>query len=813
MTANRFEANLFDPTGRECARHIAAHGADDAETLECHRLPTLLIEPRDSASNKKCFLQNPDRPNIEEFLKPDGSFGFENSVHLADMLADQGKAGGLKAYFDCLKSERWFADWTRDAARMNILLISDDLDVSGQERLLRDCGMPRDGTLLLWRSVAICLGAEERLAKFDLQDGARVAVVDVDAFGRVSAVVLEMKSDRGRLVPSRSSFRFHRERFPIWKTFGRNELALMDDFNLGDGADWNIQEKKDYDKQFDFWLHTWRNGRCGEETRRLVPDGGGGWTFREFGDLSYRYENEDMLRKLIRDSDCIVASGNVRIPFLEGNAAARLIREDGGDSFALKGAARFAVRRANGLPTYFDEVEPLCLVVQDQEERRIEKKDLLNGKDRMRGGERIECDVNTDFWVEKGSGDIEFYVGLDMERTTRLKKLALNFGRTAENRQPLKLQPIIIPGQGFAKVVVDGAPLLRDSVELDFLSMTETAETVETLEKKLPRDYPLDSPQVEASGDLYEAYCKKELTPFFAKIAGGGVDAFLHRRSLPMPDGQIFARQRKNPKALGKVGVEALMRINVFGLQEFPSHPDKVLPNKRMWHCFFEFIAEKYKRAAAGSNDRNACIRIAAWTYRCGRKEFEKIIRDVLKKVKQAVDDPTIKFQSQEFSVCANMLDSKEQAVFFHAFLDYAENRMQAANAARTNLTNVDRWVRALMWILMYSNDFLNEIPSNRCKACMKVMLNIWRFHIRDGKSRQYVNQVVGCMLFLLRRRKFDRSFLKAGGLYDSIMACSNQPRFLNSSSLAEEFFKHMEGKGSLNIPVGDLIDGGDDGN
>ena len=59
-----------------------------------------------------------------------------------------------------------------------IILVPDDYDAEKQENLLRHCGLPRNRTMLLWRSVAICLGAEEELRKRNATAGARIAVVD-----------------------------------------------------------------------------------------------------------------------------------------------------------------------------------------------------------------------------------------------------------------------------------------------------------------------------------------------------------------------------------------------------------------------------------------------------------------------------------------------------------------------------------------------------------------------------------------------------------------------------------------------------------
>ena len=151
--------NLFDLTGREqycCAQESSEK---DIAVPNPQPLRPLLIIPKES-SNKSPYLQNPENPYIEDFITPEGDFNYDNSVFLSDILADKldkKKSVFLEDYFraqlNCLNGF--------DKTNESIILVPDHYDAEKQERILRACQMSRNKTFLLWRSIAICLGAED----------------------------------------------------------------------------------------------------------------------------------------------------------------------------------------------------------------------------------------------------------------------------------------------------------------------------------------------------------------------------------------------------------------------------------------------------------------------------------------------------------------------------------------------------------------------------------------------------------------------------------------------------------------------------
>ena len=123
------------------------------------------------------------------------------------------------------------------------------------------------------------------------------------------------------------------------------------------------------------------------------------------------------------------------------------------------------------------------------------------------------------------------------------------------------------------------------------------------------------------------------------------------------------------------------------------------------------------------------------------------------------------------------------------------------------------------MGILIYSNNVLENISSDDCERCMRVLMEIWISYVKYRKVKhqrdmRYVNNIVCCMLFLLRRRKYDHEFLREDStiLYEEIMSLCKHRLF--ASELSKAFFQFVENKGSLEglaSAVGGTIMGDDD--
>lgn len=780
------KTNLFDLTGKECFCCAESRGSDNVQKITAIPLHSLLIYPRNSDVNKSPYLQNPMMPTIEDFYTEDGKFDFSKSFFLSGMLAGDiidEKREHLQKYFN---SQLGILP-EFDSSNSNILLVPDDYDSEKQEKLLRSCGLPRNKTLLLWRSVAICLGAEEELIFAGVKEGDKIAIVDAQSSGCINISILTMRYDGTKLVPARSSFN-KKENYPVVNE--RTNCLKINTLN---------NDKMVVDKGREFWRHTWqRNGEF------YVPDGNS-WKKRTFEKYRRHYPG-DLSCSLKNKIDFYVITGEIQIDFIKYLNPTKVIREKVERNYALMGAGRFSVRNAKGLPTYFDECESLYFIVQDLNEEKIVPKELIKGNEFCRGGQEIIGVTNRDFVLGKDNDSVSFllHVG-EINNKTHLRELIQEFGRTAIADQPLILSPTMIPGQGIASVTVEASPLLKEKVKLDFLKMSFANDdgkpkTIEYLQKIMPRSYPVDFPEAEASANLWDTYCRDEIRRFM-------------NHNIPPESGCFYHSKFPNAK-FG--GIEALKRINVFGTRIDAQYP---ILDRNYLHKVFEKIADEYKK----TSDLRY-IRLAAWTYRCGVDVFQCIINDVLEKIKKKSKGLPTSLQTEEFSVCANMLSLEEQKFFFQSFNKYVDPIVCVArdNKHRTTISNVDNWIRALLWILIYSNELLKKISSSECNQCMYNLYIIWKNYMQHKTSSTqeiYIRRVICCMLFLLRRRKYDHDFLRVETtpVFGKIMSLQKVVEqesynlFYTSAKieLANAFFEYLENKGRLDIPFGGLLNDG----
>lgn len=778
------KTNLFDLTGHECFCCAESSGENDIQAMASIPLNTLLIYPRNRGANKSPYLQNPNVPVIDDFYIDNEKFDFSQSIFLSKMLEgdiDDDKCDHLRYFFNyqCGILPNF------DSSISNIILVPDNYDPEKQEKLLHCCGLSRDNTLLLWRSVAICLGAEEELLNSGVKEGNRIAVIDAQSSDTINISILTMKYDGEKLVPTRSSFN-RKEKYPIVN--GNTE-------NIGFPM-WSENGRI-------FWEHTWqRDGNF------YVPDGDS-WKKRTFK-KNRRHYSDPLPFSTRNGIDFYIISGDIKIDFINCLNQNTVICEKEKSNFALLGAGRFSVRKANGLPTYFDECESLYFIIQDLNEEKILPKELIKGDEFCRGGKKITGVDNCDFVLGKDNDSVSFlmHVG-EISNNTHLRELIQKFGRTAIENQPLVLHPSMIPGQGIANVIVEASPLLRDKVELDFSKMSlaydkehsNKPKTIQYLQETLPRSYPVDFPEAEASEDLWYKYCRNE------------VHLFLDFNISP--DGGCFAHTTWPNAKLG--GIDALKRINVFGTKKGAEFP---IRGSNYFHLLFEKIAFNFKRTQSLDY-----VRLAAWTYHCGILEFQGIINQVLDKVKKKAFGKNISLQKVEFTVCANMLSLDEQKIFFRCFNEYVAPIVRNAEDSKhqTTITLVDEWIRALLWILVYSNELLRDISTRDCERCMYHLLIIWGNYIRHKtkpSQERFVRYVICCMLFLLRRRKYDHDFLRdeSSQNYAKVVAMKQKidkqsdDLFYSNAKLdiADAFFEYIENKGRLDIPMGGILNDGD---
>jgi hypothetical protein len=828
---------LFDLTGREQYCCAIANGKKDVTITEQQPLHTLLIKPKDEG-NKSPYLQDPENPRIEDFITPEGDFDYGNSIFLSEILKDEKSSSKRKtkkedeedkkrrreivkektrlleyyflAQIKCLKNH--------DDSKQSIILVPDHYDAEKQERILHACQMPRNKTLLLWRSVAICLGAEEYFPPEVLHDGSKIAVIDGQASACVSIAILTMKNavcnadltthtkDNQWLIPARRAYHNgEEENYPITE----NEA-------IGQDEPVNVYE-------YEFWRHVWM-----KEGKYPVPFNWD-WKDNSFHKPKYKYTISSTLRQL-KEVDIAIVSGDIDIESIPSNIKT-IIREKRDENFAIIGAGRFAVRKDNDLISYYDECEPLYFIAQNpyakDEDSRVVARELISGKQLCPGGSRHEGNVNkNDFVLRKGAHNLRFllHVGKIDDETTQLKELIQHLPKQTIEDQPLTLSPSMIPGQGIANVLVEAKPLLSSYIELDFGRMvdaidkkddgTEYVVTKRYLIDSMKLSFPPNLPGVRASGELWD---EDKVKILFTK-------RWVQQRGL-------FAKSRW--PNLQNDGLKRFERNNVFGNikdYQFPFGGDQLLPifDNEFFRKLFKRIEYLYETNRENKTEREAAIRLAAWTYRCGTDIFQNLITDTLKKVikKAKVDakalrmvengtrEETVTFCNQEFTVCANMLSDKQKFVYVKCLNLHLHRQLKITWDRKELIGDISRWIRALHGILMDSSTFLEgntDDENKQYESCMNylflILKNLVRNHVPQNNPT--LRGALCCMLLLLRRRIYQHDFLSQDSkLFQkmkkyflstpvfNISQCSDDKD--KEKSLANVFFNFLMSKGTL---------------
>lgn len=779
--------NVYDLTGRKRIRRYIAHDDTDIKAVDQNNffdIHDLLIYPREKYSNKSPYCQDYKNPIIEDFEMNDGHFYYDNSyflddiLHLIEIKNDRTAFEDLKKFFDY--ENQTFEAFTSDKdfptgeTNKNIILVPDHYLPLMQENLLSACGLRRSESLLLWRSVAACLGAEELLKEKGATEGDRVAVLDIQE-KEVSVSVLTLKKDQGYLVPKRRFYEEKSKSYPANFPMERFSFRLKNDMD-----EWIYDEDL-----IEFVKHT--SGRFQKEI--CVPNKRTGkWQEIKVFTL---YNSMAISQRI--DADFFIITGdNNRLTFSipqmnENNTLdERTLKSPAGNryNFISTGAARFCVRKELGKPTYFDECQPLSLIVADKETEEIRPHTLIEGNDECRGGETIEGEAVEDVSILQGSNSGEFYLCLgEPTNFAPLKFLKQQFTEElAEVSQKLIIYPSMIPGQGIAIVDVecnpkkDEAPLFESSVRLDWLQMEDSKETIQSLAENTKHSFPPDVPDIEADNEKWRSV-KFEVICF---IKGERIDSGVFSKAQWI---NPYARRLK----------EQLQRKNVFG-----TAPNRRLPlfeDKEIFDRLFSRIKEEYDRSP---NDD--IIRLAAWTYQRDNPIFNEMKQDVLKEVKRASKYFTT-VSPQYFTFIANFLYQEENLTdFFYMFL----NRMNRS------LDTPMHWCRALGDLLMLNNLMLKNIPTYDCQQCMKLLIQIYE---QNCQRDQLPKPVLKAILFLLRRRRFDKNFCKKNSsdeedrsLYEKLeeIGDDNSLFLTHTSKLRKAVKDYLIGNGST-LPVADL--------
>lgn len=704
--------------------------------IERKRISDVLIWPDVSKSrNQPPYIQEWKQPIIRDLLGEDGSFSFENCSFLADFWQMENQdEKKIEAFFSALRHSSYAFDKQAD---WNVILIPDNFDANLQEKILRTCSLPRESTSLLWRSVATCLGNLPLLKQFS-EKSSTIKVTDYQ-LKYCDESVLNLIHEENLVVPQRHAYK-EGEFYPRHDNYNGQDVFLPSN---------------------EFYRHTYYG-----TTKNCVV-----WDANQ--------------RQFAREH-FVIKERKIRL-FIESNGCQKEVHRFS----ASDGAAVFVARKSCGKSTYYDECTGLYIVVQDPEREEIYAKELIAPNSKCPGGEEILGTVNSDCFIDRGTDNVRFRLADAPGDNVPLKVLDYTFMTGAmKTREPLKLHPSMIPGQGIARVRVTGAKQLRASVDLDLLEMKlpSPEETVNSLRRNIEHSYPIDIPAVAAYRRLWQN-------------VESAVRGYMENRQNR--DKTMFDKCRSaDPKALG---MDRLKRINVFGYalnRELPLDPGDF-----DFNGLFQYMANDYEYCRK-NNDVDGVKNVLAMisrTYQGNNPIFRPIKQDLLNQVESGSISGSI--STHVMTACANLLRSPDELNrFFQAFLKKAESVTMIAGLAGMNqfvpkFDGLEHWNRVLAELLIANHEMLSQTSSADCNKCMGCLLEMLKsYHYYDHP--RLTQRVLKVCLFLLMRRKYDKSFLSPGSgireRAEKVLEETKQSKNGLVRTWSDIVMKYVRGKGTL---------------
>lgn len=720
--------DVYDLTGRYPGRHRyeAEPGEDPVLAGEQSYISDVLIEPQSAlCRNQPPYLQDWSHPILRDLIDENGQFEYSAASFLGSFLQNEcaenaSRQRQLKSFFTALQASRYVD--SSNPPDYNVILVPDNYSPRYQEFILRHCALPRNKTILLWRSVAACLGCISQGTP-----GQTVTIIDVQQ-SYVDSIELTLQEEDGYIIPQRRAFKPDKDVLRHHDIDGRRRFLPTNEFY-----------RHTYHGKVGHYV-VW-NGSCKGFDR--LP-------FERAGMEKASLSKVNKLAYACMSKGLTVFVGS-KLKFPTPN----IVSDSKGKQMCW-GAALFVSRKEAGLPTYFDECTGLFIVVQDSDNEEVLLKTLVPPSKRCRGGAEIIGETNRDFGIASGSDSISFYLSEEYGGNVKLKLLNHQFNaQHKQGKQPLILYPSMVPGQGLAQVRVEAKPLISQDIYLDLMEMSDTETTVNKLADELQRSFPVDIPCVEADSSLW---CKvsHDVKKYVDGVGG-----------LPSPN--PFAKCKL--KHSGASGIDALVRINVFGNAEGKEYP---VAHLKFFHQLFDKLARDYELLSkdyerTGKKDKddeaNKVLAAISRTYKGNYKAFSFIKKRMLKKIYDAAYNPhlPLSVNKHHMTACAYLLHTPDELrTFFECYQKMAEKICdrwtvdQIIHCRKVpDLSGLNDWNRALADLLIFHPEMLSHVSTKTCERCMQYMAAMLLSHHYCEKKVLKKN-ILKAMLFMLKRRKYD---------------------------------------------------------
>lgn len=633
-----------------------------------------------------------------------------------------------------------------------VIPVYDNLNVDAQELILSKF-KDRNKTNLLWRSVAACLGIQDKYSKYNLKDNDEIIIID--RHGKTilfTKITLVYEKNENRLIPSHKSFKdsYNNNNIDYYQTKIINSYKTI----IRDYWEALYYPQK---KVFPILINDkW------ELSNNTKPEQFSMLNEIPFSDIS----NVKMI--LILDKSIKNTFSNIPVHYAENNIIA-------------KGSAIFSQLKSEGMIPYFDHCDGLHMVYQKDNNgyRTIEYTTLIEENDRAEGGKIIQGKINDKFSIDKGNKFARFLIRIgtnDIKAQLKVLKQDFNENKLLTKWQ-LSLNPSMSPGQGRAQIIIT-CKSKKDNISekekpfhevmLDWSKLQDSPDTIESLRKKLPKAFPPPINMVRSESKENINYILRNRIIHF--ISG-------KRKYIFDINNTKWPYKKEN-------NIKRFQRTNYFGNEEGYRYPNLGEDTNIIIHNFLTKLAENSK----------VYLKTIAWTYQ-GRsqKYFNKIIDETLQDVSQQRLSPV------QASLLVNLLEDsteKDLILVFKACLKKFEQSYVKNN----------NWLRCIYQLLMY-HEFVSssEITDKECENMMNLLIRIYS-HSNSSGEWVISNNCLRAILFLLKRRQVAPQFCKKDsndGLYDKIKSLLPYDKYHKDYDLIKTIIGFLDGDGSLaGIPL-----------
>lgn len=480
--------------------------------------------------------------------------------------------------------------------------------------------------------------------------------------------------------------------------------------------------------------------------------------------------------------------------------------EENRHNILVSGAKRYVEARDQDEVCYYDELDPLWLVVQNRAEE-VEFKSLIQHNECHPGGKEYVGDRIEGGKLQMSSRKVSLNLLWGHQAdTVRLKQVEQGLDEPIERDTDIHFEARVTPGQGLATIMFTAA-FIKEPRPIELQNMKDTDLTKARIEREMKRHFPPVMPYVEASEAIWNGTPSKH----WCTVAES-VEAYLSAGDIPPPD--TFAQAQPYWGAVDPTGktsyrkfgvsryfdesamspVDKLKRENVFG--NSPAH--RTPKNAGVdWDSLFKQLARDYK------NEENV-LRLIAWSYQYDAQCFEFM--------RKAFYDRYVKWsgdlETMEITFCANNFPSNDIRV--EGILGEVIFRISEGLYKQEEL-------RLAYNLMQFHPEAMGGLSSAVCEKAMKRLAYdynhypFWRNGAwGGGGSTKAAGYYLKCMLFILHRRRFDATFLQRtetwmpGGFLGRSLPTHTEP-LRNHERTRVAFIQYVRGHGTIEgIPLGD---------